>query len=165
MGHFLVIFQFLSENGSLTNGFEELICKQLDFLPYWVCNYRVNLKKSKVLILHFKMDIALWTFLAPKAAINILVKIAALFSFPPNFCNIWWYDFLCSAAHLALSTLKNRQIPQKIEQNLPIITITYLKMAAFGTRNVHSALQKNENCEGDVFSKNLSNHVCLFGEI
>ena len=39
------------------------------------------------------------------------------FSFPPIFCYIWLF-FPSSAAHLALSTLKNNQILQKIWRKL-----------------------------------------------
>ena len=51
--------------------------------------------------------------------------------------------FWCSTAHLVLSTLKNNQILQKLWRKCRKIfqllgTIT-LKMAAFGSKNVHIA--------------------------
>ena len=54
--------------------------------------------------------------------------------------------FQSSAAHLALYFEKKSNTAffflQKMKKNLPIITITF-KMAAFGTKNVHSAVGKN----------------------
>jgi len=53
--------------------------------------YYVYVIRKKSYFSCWLVTIALWTFLVPKAAIKIIVRIVIFSSFSHNFCNIWWF--------------------------------------------------------------------------
>ena len=72
----------------------------------------------------FESHSALWTFLVPKAAIKIIVKIAR---FPSscscNFCHILWFFWVLEHIWHFEKSSNTAKFLEKIKKNLPIILL------------------------------------------
>ena len=91
--------------------------------------------------LFFSFNSAQWTILVPKVAINIIVKICDVFFIFLKFLLPIFNDFseFCCIFGTLHFEKSSKIFLEKMKKNLPI-RYPIIEMAAFETKNVHSAL-------------------------